>query len=359
MKVQENIEAILAQYLDPCLNQPWSTTKTIKNCVLEETKATINIILPYPAKGLQDQIINDLRTQILVLEGIQQVEINLSWRIAAHAVQPGVPTISSIKNIIAVASGKGGVGKSTTAANLALALQAEGASVGILDADIYGPNQPQMLGGLETPALREDKKMLPVMHHGLQTMSIGYLVNPETPMIWRGPMVTTALQQLLRDTVWDSLDYLIIDLPPGTGDIQLTLSQKIPVAGAIIVTTPQDIALLDARKGLEMFRKVKVPVLGVIENMSIHICSQCGHQEAIFGRGGGQRLAETANVELLGQLPLDLSIRENADRGQPSVIADPQSPIAQCYRDIARRLAARLSLQPKNYASKFPKIVVE
>jgi ATP-binding protein involved in chromosome partitioning len=359
MKVQANIEAILAQYTDPCLNQSWDTTKTVKSVLLESGKAIINIVLPYPAKGLHDQLINDIKARILALEGIQQVEINLSWRIDAHAVQPAVAPIANIKNIIAVASGKGGVGKSTTAANLALALQVEGAKVGVLDADIYGPNQPQMLGGLETPTLQENKKMLPVMHHGLQTMSIGYLVNPETPMIWRGPMVTMALQQLLRDTLWDNLDYLIVDLPPGTGDIQLTLSQKIPVAGAVIVTTPQDIALLDARKGLEMFRKVKVPVLGVIENMSVHICSQCGHQESIFGSGGGQHLAETANVELLGQLPLDLSIRENADRGRPSVIADPESAIAQRYRDIARRLAARLSLQPKNYASKFPKIVVE
>jgi len=264
-----------------------------------------------------------------------------------------------IKNIVAVASGKGGVGKSTTAVNLALALAAEGARVGILDADIYGPNQPQMLGAQEKPESKDGKSLEPIARYGVQSMSIGYLVDQDTPMVWRGPMATTALQQLLNDTHWDNLDYLIVDMPPGTGDIQLTLTQKIPVSGAVIVTTPQDIALLDARKGIAMFQKVNVPVLGIIENMSIHICSQCGHQEAVFGQGGGAQLAQKYGVELLGTLPLDIRIREQADSGKPTVVAEPDSPISQIYREIARKVVSKLALQAKSYASKFPKIVIE
>jgi ATP-binding protein involved in chromosome partitioning len=263
----------------------------------------------------------------------------------------------AIKNIIAIASGKGGVGKSTTAVNLALALTLDGARVGILDADIYGPNQPQMLGATEKPEAK-DKKLQPVVRYGIQSMSIGYLIDQDTPMIWRGPMVTTALQQLLNDTEWDDLDYLIIDLPPGTGDIQLTMAQKIPVSGAIIVTTPQDIALLDARKAIAMFNKVNVPVLGVVENMSVHICNQCGHAEYIFGSGGGERLAQQYKVELLGALPLDKRIREQADGGKPTVIAEPDSALSQTYRSIARLATEKLT-QLKKRASKFPKIVVE
>lgn len=278
-------------------------------------------------------------------------------QVVSHAVQPGLKPLPQIKNIIAVASGKGGVGKSTTAVNLALAL-AEHAKVGILDADIYGPNQPQMLGATEKPETI-DKKLQPVVRYGIQSMSIGYLIDSDTPMIWRGPMVTTALQQLLNDTNWQNLDYLIIDLPPGTGDIQLTLSQKIPVSGAVIVTTPQDIALLDARKAIAMFRKVNVPVLGVIENMSTHICSQCGHEEAIFGSGGGEQLAKQYEVELLGRLPLDKRIREQADNGKPTVVAEPDSKISHLYREIAKHLLLKLAAQPKNYASKFPNIVVQ
>ena len=282
-----------------------------------------------------------------------------SSQITSHRVQAGLKPLPQVKNIIAVASGKGGVGKSTTAVNLALALKAEGAQVGILDADIYGPNQPHMLGAIEKPKTKDNKAIEPIIRHGLQVMSIGYLVEPESAMIWRGPMVTTALQQLLHDTLWQNLDYLIIDLPPGTGDIQLTLAQKIPVSGAVIVTTPQDIALLDARKGIAMFQKVNVPVLGVIENMSTHTCSQCGHSEAIFGAGGGERLAQQYDIELLGSLPLDMRIREQADGGCPTVVAEPESKISQQYREIARRVAAKLSEQAKSYAAKFPNIVIE
>jgi ATP-binding protein involved in chromosome partitioning len=274
-------------------------------------------------------------------------------------VQKGLKPLPGVKNIIAVASGKGGVGKSTTAVNLALALSVEGATVGLLDADIYGPSQPRMLGASERPESRDGKTMEPVVSHGIQSMSIGYLIEEETPMVWRGPMVTQALEQLLRDTRWQNLDYLIIDLPPGTGDTQLTLAQKVPVSGAIIVTTPQDIALLDARKGLKMFEKVEVPVLGIVENMSTHICSRCGHEEHIFGEGGGQRMATQYQVPFLGALPLDIRIRQETDGGQPTVAAEPDSHIAGLFRDIARRAAARLSLQARNYSHKFPNIVIQ
>ena len=268
-------------------------------------------------------------------------------------------TIPNVKNIIAIASGKGGVGKSTTAVNLALALTQEGYRAGILDADIYGPSVPLMLGIQARPEVTEAKKMKPLIAHGIQSMSIGYLVDERTAMVWRGPMVSGALQQLLNDTLWDNLDYLIIDLPPGTGDIQLTLAQKIPVTAAVIVTTPQDLALLDARRACEMFKKVKVPVLGVIENMSVHICSQCGHAEPIFGTGGGQHLAEQYGIPLLGSLPLDLSIREQTDGGMPTVAAAPESENAKLYRHAARQIVAKLSLQPVSDSSKFPTIVIK
>lgn len=267
-------------------------------------------------------------------------------------------SLPNIKHIIAVASGKGGVGKSTTAVNLALALVAEGKRVGLLDADIYGPSQPQMLGVTERPQT-QDKKVLPLIRYGLQSMSIGYLVDAKAAMVWRGPMVSMALQQLLHDTLWDDLDYLVIDLPPGTGDVQLTLAQKIPVSGAVIVTTPQDLALLDARRACEMFKKVSVPVLGVVENMSTHICSACGYEEAIFGKGGGQHLAEQYEVELLGSLPLDMQIREQTDGGEPTVVAAPEGLNAKKYRAIAERIIAKLSLQSPESSSKFPKIVIQ
>lgn len=267
--------------------------------------------------------------------------------------------LPNVKNIIAIASGKGGVGKSTTAVNLALAFAQEGARTGILDADIYGPSQPLMLGVTTRPEIKDKKILLPIVAHGIQSMSIGYLIDETSPMVWRGPMVSMALQQLLNDTQWDNLDYLVIDLPPGTGDIQLTLAQKIPVTGAVIVTTPQDLALLDARRAYEMFRKVNVPVLGVIENMSMHICSQCNHQESIFGTGGGEQLAKQYAIELLGELPLDIHIREQTDGGKPTVVADPIGANALLYRDIARRIMAKLALQGRNESGKFPTIVIK
>lgn len=287
---------------------------------------------------------------------------NVSSKIEPHAGLRGIKRLPQIKNIIAVASGKGGVGKSTVSVNLALALAKEGAQVGILDADIYGPSQPMMLGALHPPEMqenREKKILLPIKRHGIQSMSIGYLIDNDSAMIWRGPMVTTALQQLLNDTQWENLDYLIIDLPPGTGDIQLTLAQKIPVSASVIVTTPQDLALLDARRAYHMFRKVNIPVLGVVENMSMHICSQCNHVESIFGEGGGERLAKECDLELLGQLPLDKKIREQTDKGTPTVVADPDGAIAKMYCEIARQVAARLSLLPKDYSAKFPNVVVK
>jgi ATP-binding protein involved in chromosome partitioning len=285
--------------------------------------------------------------------------VNFETAIVAHTVQKGIKPLKNIKNTIAIASGKGGVGKSTTAVNLALALQAEGAKVGILDADIYGPSQPRMLGCRMKPDTADGKSIQPNVSYGLDSMSIGYLVDEETPMIWRGPMVTSALEQLLGDTNWSELDYLIIDLPPGTGDIQLTLCQKVPVSGALIVTTPQDISLLDARKALKMFEKVEVTVLGIVENMSTHICSNCGHEEHIFGSGGGRQMAQQYDVELLGSLPLDIHIREGVDNGKPTVAMEPDSAITASYRDIARKAAARLALTGRDYSSRFPKIVVE
>jgi ATP-binding protein involved in chromosome partitioning len=292
--------------------------------------------------------------------GHADVEIRLSQRIASHGVQRNLKPLPEVSNIVAVASGKGGVGKSTTAVNIALALAADGAAVGILDADIYGPSQPLMLGLTgQRPTSEDGKTMNPLQAHGLQVMSIGFLIDTDQPMVWRGPMVTSALNQLLSQTRWSGLDYLIVDMPPGTGDIQLTLSQQVPVSGAVIVTTPQDIALLDAKKGLQMFRKVAVPVLGIVENMSTHICRNCGHEEALFGSGGGVRMAKEYEVELLGQLPLDISIREQTDSGSPTVVASPTSPQAAAYRATARRMAAALALRTKDYSRKFPNIVVE
>jgi ATP-binding protein involved in chromosome partitioning len=274
-------------------------------------------------------------------------------------VQRGVKRVPGVKNIIAVASGKGGVGKSTTAVNLALALAAEGATVGILDADIYGPSQPTMLGISGKPESTDGKSIEPMEGHGLQAMSIGLLIDPETPMVWRGPMVTQALQQLLNETRWRDLDYLVIDLPPGTGDIQLTLAQQVPVTGAVIVTTPQDIALLDARRGLQMFRKVNIPILGIVENMSTHVCSQCGHEEHVFGAGGGERMATDYDVDLLGSLPLDIRIRQEADSGRPTVVADPDGRLAQVYRAIARKVAVRIADLQQDHSAAFPKIVIK
>jgi ATP-binding protein involved in chromosome partitioning len=293
------------------------------------------------------------------IDGIGNISVNIGSRIVAHSAQRGVNLLPNVKNVIAVASGKGGVGKSTTSVNLALALAAEGATVGLLDADIYGPSQPQMLGISGRPDSADGKSIEPMRAHGIQAMSIGFLVDTDTPMVWRGPMVTGALEQLLRDTRWQDLDYLVIDLPPGTGDIQLTLAQKIPVTGAIIVTTPQDIALLDARKGLKMFEKVGIPILGIVENMSTHICSNCGHEEHIFGAGGGALMASDYNVDLLGSLPLDINIRMQADSGQPTVVAAPDSAVAASYKQIARKAASKIAIASLDHSAKFPNIVIQ
>jgi len=356
---RERVEAALKQYRDPYFGADLVTAKAVKNIDVQGDPVRIRIDLGYPAAGYREQLAQVLTGLIAGIDSTARVQVDVTSTITTHSVQKGIKPLAGVKNTIAVASGKGGVGKSTTAVNLALALAAEGAKVGILDADIYGPSQPRMLGSNARPESKDGRSMEPIVSHGLQSMSIGYLIDEESPMIWRGPMVTQALEQLLRDTNWHDLDYLVIDLPPGTGDTQLTLAQKIPVTGAVIVTTPQDIALLDARKGLKMFQKVEVPVLGIVENMSTYICSKCGHEEHIFGEGGGQRMAEQYGVDLLGQLPLELSIRELTDSGRPSVVADPTGRIAMAYRDIARRVGAKIALLAKDYSSKFPNIVIQ
>jgi len=355
---QTQVEAALKAVIDPHLDQDLVSAKCVKNIKTEGGHVTVDVVLGYPAKGFQDKLVAQLKDKVAAL-GAANVTINVSSNIVSHGVQKGVKPIEGVKNIIAVASGKGGVGKSTVAVNLALALSAEGAKVGILDADIYGPSQPRMLGVKMKPESKDGRKMEPITSYHLQAMSIGFLVDEETPMIWRGPMVTQALEQLLRETNWQDLDYLIIDLPPGTGDVQLTLAQKVPVTGAVIVTTPQDIALLDARKGLKMFEKVEIPVLGIVENMSTHICSKCGHEEHIFGEGGGSRMAEDYDVDFLGGIPLDIRIREQTDGGKPTVVAEPDGRLSRIYREIARRVAGKLSKQKKDYSAKFPGIVIQ
>lgn len=353
------IETALKEIEDRYLEKDLVSAGEIKDIRIEGGAVGVDLKFGYPVKGYAPEIEKAVRERIGRLPGVESIDVTITTNIVSHAVQRNLKPLAGIKNIIAVASGKGGVGKSTTAVNLALALAAEGAKVGILDADIYGPSQPRMLGIEGKPETKDGRMLEPMENYGIKAMSIGFLIDEETPMIWRGPMVTQALEQLLSDTRWGELDYLVIDLPPGTGDIQLTLSQKIPVSGAVIVTTPQDIALLDARKGLKMFEKVEVPVLGIIENMSLHICSKCGHEEHIFGEGGGQRMAEDYNVELLGALPLDIRIREQADNGKPTVAADPDSRIAEIYREIARRTAAQLAQKAKDFSSKFPNIVIQ
>ncbi|GAA0907312.1 iron-sulfur cluster carrier protein ApbC [Luteibacter anthropi] len=351
------VRGVLDRVVDPHSGQPLSAA--IRAIGVDGDRVSVDIQLGYPAVGYVEQAAAEARAALEAEPAIASAAVSVSWRVHAHKVQGQLAPLPGVKNIIAVASGKGGVGKSTVSVNLALALVAEGATVGILDADIYGPSQPKMLGLSGKPVSPDGKSIEPMRAHGLQAMSIGVLIDEDTPMIWRGPMVTQALMQLLTDTRWDGLDYLIIDLPPGTGDIQLTLSQKVPVSGAVIVTTPQDIALLDARKALGMFRKVEVPVLGVVENMATHICSQCGHEEHIFGHGGGARMAEEAGIAYLGDLPLDIRIREQADGGKPTVAAIPDSDLTARYRSIARSAAARLSLQARNKAISFPKIVIQ
>jgi len=356
---KESIEAVLAEIIDVNMEKDLIATKAVKDIAIDAGKVSIKLVLGYPAAGYFAELTSEVSEKVGALDGVDEVSTDISSKIVSHAVQQNLKPQEGIKNIIAVASGKGGVGKSTTAVNLALALKAEGATVGILDADIYGPSMPRMLGCEGQPESSDGKSLEPMVGHDVQSMSIGYLVEEDTPMIWRGPMVTQALEQLLNDTRWRDVDYLIIDLPPGTGDTQLTLAQKIPVSGAVIVTTPQDIALLDARKGLKMFEKVEVPVLGIVENMSIHICSECGHAEHIFGAGGGQSMSDDYGVDLLGSLPLDIKIREQADGGKPTVAAMPESQITDIYRGIARKTAAKLATKARDHSAAFPSIVIQ
>jgi len=353
---RETIEAALKAFTETYTGRDLVELGALKAVDASASPVRVDIELPFPCAGYRDQLAQALRAH-LAEAGVADADVQVSAQPPAVGARGGTGGLDSVKNIIAVASGKGGVGKSTVAVNLALALRAEGATVGILDADIYGPSQPRMLGITGRPSTTDGKTMQPLEGHGLQAMSIGFLIDEETPMVWRGPMVTQALNQLMTDTQWRDLDYLIIDLPPGTGDVQLSLAQNIPVSAAIIVSTPQDIALLDARRGLKMFQKVEVPVLGVVENMSTHICSNCGHEEAIFGSGGGKRLAEQHGIELLGQIPLDIRIREQTDSGRPSVVAEPDGEIAGRYRELARRAAARLAVGGRDVAA-FPDIQV-
>jgi ATP-binding protein involved in chromosome partitioning len=349
----------LKELTDPNTRKDYVSSKSARNVKVDADRVSVDILLGYPAKSQIEPIRKEVMAKLRGLPGVASVDVNVSMKIVPHAVQRGVKLIPGVRNIIAVASGKGGVGKSTTAVNLALALAAEGASVAVLDADIYGPSQPMMLGITGRPESRDGKMLEPMEGHGLQAMSIGFLVDTESPMVWRGPMVTQALEQLLNQTKWRDVDYLVVDLPPGTGDIQLTLAQRVPVTGAVIVTTPQDIALIDARKGLKMFEKVGIPILGIVENMSLHVCSNCGHEEPIFGEGGGERMGTDYNVELLGALPLDIKIREQADSGMPTVVADPESRSADIYRQIARRVAVKIAEKQQDHSAAFPKIVVQ
>ena len=350
--------AALQTVVDPETGQDFVTGKQLKNLRINGAAVSFDVELGYPAASLVDGLRARLEAAASTVEGVGHITVNISSKIAAHAVQRGVQLLPGVKNIVAVASGKGGVGKSTTAVNLALALAAEGARVGVLDADIYGPSMPLLLGVSGPPQSADGKTMEPHVGHGLQVMSIGFLVDEDQAMIWRGPMATQALDQLLRQTHWSDLDYLIIDMPPGTGDIALTLSQRVPLTGAIIVTTPQDIALIDAKKGLKMFEKVNVPILGLVENMAVHICTNCGHAEHIFGADGGQKMAQQFGISYLGALPLAMSIREQADAGKPTVVADPDGEHAALYKSLARAVAVKIAGQTKDFSSKFPTITI-
>jgi len=355
---EQHVRALLATVEDQYLGTDLVTAGHVRGVGIDGRNVAVDLRLPYPADGLRESLIERIRGVLQNDPGIDSAVINLDWKVAPRKVQGDLKPLEQIRNIVAVASGKGGVGKSTTAVNFALALAADGARVGVLDADIYGPSIPTMLGATGRPDT-DGKRIVPKRAHGLQLMSMGFLVEEETPMVWRGPMVTSALQQLLGETNWDNLDFLIIDLPPGTGDIQLTLVQKVPVAGAVVVTTPQDIALQDARKAYQMFRKLELTVLGVVENMSTHICSNCGHEEAIFGSGGAQRMSEQYGIPLLGQLPLSARIRSDLDSGNPTVLAEPDGPIAQAYKEFARRAAAELARRPRNLKLDLPDIVIQ
>ena len=355
---ETDVRAVLAQIVDANTGKDFIASRSVKGLKVAGASVALEIELGYPGKSPFEPIRRQV-LEALKLAGAPGASVTVRSKVVSHAVQRGVKLVPGIKNIIAIASGKGGVGKSTTAVNLALALLAEGATVGILDADIYGPSQPMMLGIAGRPESKDGKGLEPMEGHGLQAISIGFLIDIDTPMVWRGPMVTQALEQLLKDTRWRELDYLVVDLPPGTGDIQLTLAQKVPVTGAVIVTTPQDIALIDARKGLKMFEKVGIPILGIVENMSIHLCPQCGHASHIFGQGGAARMCQDYGAELLGQLPLDSAIREHADSGKPTLVSDPDGRVSAIYKQIARRCAVRIAESQKDMTSKFPNIVVQ
>lgn len=360
LSADSDLKATLNSTIVPGVEHSLGEIGRVRRADVDGARARVEVELGFAVESVRAELDTFFREQVKAAASVDEVDLVISSRIVAHGVQPNLKPLENVSNVIAIASGKGGVGKSTTAANVALALARDGASVGVLDADIYGPSQPLMLGLTgQRPTSRDGKSMIPLTAHGLQVMSIGFLIDADQPMVWRGPMVTQALNQLLQQTHWTDLDYLIVDMPPGTGDIQLTLSQRVPVSGAVIVTTPQDIALLDARKGLQMFRKVSVPVLGIVENMSTHICSNCGFEEPLFGSGGGMRMAAEFDIELLGQLPLDRRIREQTDSGIPTVIADPDGAAAAAYLLTARRMAARLAMQGKDYSRRFPNIVVE
>ena len=356
---EADVQASLRALPDPNTGRDFVSTKSIRKILVDGSNVAVDVLLAYPAKSQHETLRKLVHNQLAGLPGVGKVTVTISQKVGSHSVQRGVKLVPSVKNIIAIASGKGGVGKSTTTVNLALALAAEGAQVGVLDADIYGPSQPTMLGISGRPESKDGKTLEPLEAYGLQAMSIGFLIDADTPMVWRGPMVTQALEQLLKDTNWRDLDYLLVDMPPGTGDIALTLAQKVPVTGAVIVTTPQDIALIDARKGLKMFEKVGVPIVGVVENMAIHICTNCGHAEHIFGTGGGEKMCKDYNVPFLGSLPLDMHIREQADSGRPTVVADPDGAVAAIYRDIARKTAVFVAQKAEGFSAKFPNIVIQ
>jgi len=357
---ESNAKEFIGALKWPGIDHTLAETGRVLKAELSGTDAAVSVALGFPAERAFPAWREFLAAAVREETGASHVDVTLSTEITAHGVQRSLKPLAEVRNVIAVSSGKGGVGKSTVAVNVALALAADGATVGLLDADIYGPSQPHMVGLVgRRPTTADGKSMAPLRAHGLQVMSIGFLIDPDQPMVWRGPMVTSALNQLLNQTSWQDLDYLIVDMPPGTGDIQLTLSQQVPVSGAVVVTTPQDIAAIDARKGLAMFRKVAIPVLGVIENMSTHVCSACGHEEAIFGAGGAEAMVRDFNVELLGELPLDASIRERTDAGEPTIVSDPDSPAADAFRGAARRMAAALAMQGRDYSARFPKIVIE
>ena len=356
----EAVREALSGIEDPHMKKDLVAAGEVDEVIVDGDVARIRIVLGYPAASWTSLLKSLVQERAVSVEGIQNVEVAIETKIIGREItQKDVSPIDGVRNMIAVASGKGGVGKSTVSVNLALALAAEGSRVGILDADIYGPSQPRMLGIGGQPKSPDGKSLEPMISHQLQAMSIGFLIDEDTAMIWRGPMVTGALEQLLNDTLWDDLDYLVIDLPPGTGDIQLTLAQKVPVSGALIVTTPQDIALLDAKKAVKMFEKVRIPLLGIVENMSTHICSNCGYEEHIFGEGGGRRMASEYEIDYLGEIPLARSIREGTDSGKPTMVSEPDGQLAGIYRAIARNVSGRLAARKRDYTDVFPSIVIQ